>query len=265
MSEELLRRLALEELAGQQDRLGNHDRLDGSRLLNPHLPGVLMRGGLHELHLEAQQAGHSYKVRPTVILPSLLQQYFSLSQNPGQGPGWTSSFTTWANAADHTQTFDMWYNINAPYIARIGQHLPYSWNQNLFCSFYRGLSAILPAPYVALDRSITITSKINLLDATGAVLTTATCVLTEHDTYPPQANPGMQENFTAGVTLTMGTEQVPAFNAIQATISTDPACPQGAWPIPSPPVPPQGYFNAASVVAILYWLPYTPLIQVAAA
>jgi hypothetical protein len=156
MSEELLRRLALHELSDQQDRLGMHDRLDGSRLLNPHLPGVLMRGGLHELHLEAQQAGNSYKVRPSV--PGSTGTFTNLALD-------NDSVPLWKNASDHTQawrgapSYFQWGLTLYPNLGNVGFRGPWSWDTK---TPFATVTVTMPAT--------AITTTIQLLDASSNVL-----------------------------------------------------------------------------------------------
>ena len=163
-----------------------------------------------------------------------------VSQNPGVGPGWVSSLTTWASANDHSKTFG---TSGCGFFA---------WNLNLFPSFFRGLSAVLPKPNVALDRAITINATLDLLDATGALLTQATWVSHEHDTYPAQPAPGMQENFTTDQATCLGTGPILSFNAVRATISASPLYAMGEGPD-------CGYFLAASIMAILYYYLQLPV------
>jgi hypothetical protein len=194
------------------------------------------------------------KYRRIIPFPVWVDSIQSISQNPGVGPGWTSSFTTWADGTSdgHTnpkQTFGLnWPISGGPRSNALGF---FQWNVNLFLSFYRGLSAILPQPNVALDRSIAETAKIELLDANGNVLTTASWLSHEHDTYPPQVSPGMQENFTTDQAITLVTEIIPDFNAVRASVTATPL-----YTYPSGPS--SGYFQAMSCVCILYFLLQKP-------
>lgn len=160
---------------------------------------------------------------------------------PAIGPGYTPSYTTWANAGDHSITFGK---------SALGY---FAWNTNLFPNFYRGVAVALPQPYVALDRSITLTLLLELLDASGNVLTAVTWLFHEHDTYPAQPPPvTMKANWTSDQTTTLGGEMIPEFNAMRASLSGGPLYPLGSGPA-------SGYFLAASVATTLKYFLQKPV------
>ena len=164
----------------------------------------------------------------------LLDGTGSVSQNPGMGPGWVSSQTTWANTNDHTVS----YGFSA-----FGF---FKWYLNIFPSFYRGLGVILPKPNVPLDRPCYQTAEIDLLDKDGGTVGWAKWVATEHDFYQAQQNPGMQENFTTDHHITVSPGQIPSFNGIKASYSVTPWYVMGSGPD-------SGYVLAGSCVCILYY------------
>jgi hypothetical protein len=134
-------------------------------------------------------------VRPTVILRAALGKQ-SVSEFNVRSD--LPAITDWANAADHTQDYgpsDLGY---------------FAWGINLFPSYDIGIGGALPSDHVYNLVGFVFTVTIQLLDATGAVLTTSTFTQ-NYQQVGPEASYTTDRDFA----VVNGSEQITAFNAVR--------------------------------------------------
>ena len=230
--------------------------------------------------------GWNKKMRPVDTFLNKQQTIYIVSQNPGQpvsaGYSYRSPLEQWADGSTyspqdgytwpwpgggsgHTQpqnpTLTFAQAQSPPFTNNLITKSSWSWNNDMFAIFSRGLNAESPQPNVSLDRTWTASAFIYPLgwDPVGNVPTVlgyAEADFNEHDTYPAQVSPGIQTNFTASYFSSYSSEAIGPFNGVRfSLVTSSPYYPAGSGPD-------SGYFVAASVGATLYFALYSPILDV---